>query len=133
MGRPKKDGVSGAYVDKPELRIVASTVSCCQENPLGNQNSGAAPKGHQVLIVEQDEPDVRVAVLLIYNPEHHGAGCAGQERCGDEERRNQKKNYGLSHVIRCVCYVIKVLTVYAFISLTQQDPGSPFKSDLIIE
>jgi hypothetical protein len=64
MGRPKKDGVSGAYVDKPELRIVASTVSCCQENPLGNQGSGAAPKGHQVLIVEQDEPDVRVGCSL---------------------------------------------------------------------
>jgi hypothetical protein len=66
-------------------------MSCCQENPLGNQGSGAAPKGHQVLIVEQDEPDVRVVVLLIYGPEHHGAGRAGQERCGDEKRRNQKK------------------------------------------
>jgi hypothetical protein len=28
---------------------------------------------------------------LINGPEHHGAGRAGQERCGDEERRNQKK------------------------------------------
>jgi hypothetical protein len=107
-------------------------VSCCQENPLGNQGTGAAPKGHQVLIVEQDEPNVRVVVLLIYGPEHHSTGRAGQERCGDEERRNQKKN-GLSHVIRYVCYVIQVLTVHAFISPTQQDPASPFKSDLIIE
>jgi hypothetical protein len=43
---------------------------------------------------------------LIYVPEHHGAGRAGQERCGDEERRNQRKNNGLSYVIRCVGYGI---------------------------
>jgi hypothetical protein len=28
---------------------------------------------------------------LIHGPEYHDAGRAGQERCGDEERRNQKK------------------------------------------